>query len=128
MPALRTRTLAAIVVALVVAVAVFVFRAEAEATWLRVDAPAVAVVGEPWVVTVTLLEPADGAFLGMDLHASDAREGRVRVVAAGQPRAVADGQRTFRFTLELREPIDVARVHAIVFLSRSGPWPDAFRV
>lgn len=128
MPALRTHALAAIVVALVVAVAVFVFRNEPEAAWLRVDASAAVRAGEPFVVTVTLLEPADGAFLGVDLHATGASDRHVRVVAAGTSQAVGGGQRTFRFALVPREPFDVARVHAIVFLSRSGPWSDAFRV
>jgi hypothetical protein len=124
----RARVIPAIVAAIVAVVAFLVFRGEPEAAWLRVEAPAVIVAGEPFVATVTLLEPADGALLDVDLHASEAGEGPVRVVAAGAPRAVAGGQRTFRFALVLREPIDVARVHAIVFLSRSGQWGDAFRV
>lgn len=129
MPALRTRVVATIVATFVAAVAVFVFRGEPDATWLRLDAPAAVVAGEPFVVTVTLLEPAGGAFLGVDLHATGASGAPVRVVAAGQAQAVAGTQRTFRFALVLRDaPTDVARVHAIVFLSRSAQWQDAFRV
>ena len=128
MPLLRTRVIPAVVVALVAAVAFLVFRSEPEAAWLRVDAPAVVVVGEPFVATVTLLEPADGAVLEFDLHGETARRNPLRFVAGGTPQAIAGGQRTFRFTLVLADRPDVARVHAIVYLSRSGRWSDAFRV
>jgi hypothetical protein len=128
MTLLRTRVIPAIVVTLVAAVAFLVFRSEPEATWLRVDAPAVIVAGEPFVATVTLLEPADGAFLELDLHGETARRNPLRVVAPGVSHAVAGGQRSFSFTLVLRERPDVARVHAIVYLTRSGRWTDAFRV
>jgi hypothetical protein len=125
---LRTRVTPAIVVALVAAVAFLVFRSEPEAAWLRVDAPSVIVVGEPFIATVTLLEPADGAFLELDLHGETARRNPLPVVAAGTARAVGSGQRTFSVTLVLRERPEVARVHAIVYLSRSERWSDAFRV
>jgi hypothetical protein len=128
MTLLRTRVIPAIVMTLVAAVALLVFRREPEASWLRVDAPSVIVVGEPFIATVTLLEPADGAFLDVDLHGKDARKSSLRVVAAGQTQAVAGGQRTFRFALVLRERPDVALVHAVIYLSRSGQWSDAFRV
>jgi hypothetical protein len=128
MTLLRTRVIPAIVVTLVAAVALLVFRREPEASWLRVDAPSVIVVGEPFIATVTLLEPADGALLDFDLHGKDARKSSLRVVAAGQTQAVVGGQRTFRFALVLRERPDVARVHAVIYLSRSEQWSDAFRV
>jgi hypothetical protein len=105
-----------------------VFRSEPEAAWLRVDAPSVIVVGEPFIATVTLLEPAEGAFLELDLHGETARRSPLRVVAAGTAQMVAGGQRTFSFTLVLRERPEVARVHAIIYLSRSGRWSDVFRV
>ena len=124
----RTRVIPAIAVALVAAVAFLVFRSEPEAAWLRVDAPSVIVAGEPFIATVTLLEPADGAFLELDLHGETARRKPLRVVAPGAAQVVAGGQRSFDFTLVLRERADVARVHAIVYLSRSGRWSDAFRV
>ena len=50
------------------------------------------------------------------------------VVAAGQAQAVVGGQRTFRFALVLRERPDVALVHAVIYLSRSEQWSEAFRV
>ena len=128
MTLLRTRVIPAIFVTLVAAVALLVFRREPEASWLRVDAPSVIVVGEPFIATVTLLEPADGAFIDFDLHGKDARKSSLRVVAAGQTQAVVGGQRTFRFALVLRERPDVALVHAVIYLSRSEQWSDAFRV
>jgi hypothetical protein len=128
MTVLRNGATAALVAALVLVAAVFVFRAEPEATWLRVEAPAAVVVGAPLIATVTLLEPADGAFLHIDLHATGPSDSPVRVAAAGTTQAVASGQRTFTFSLVLRDRPDVSRVHAIVFLSRSGRWSDAFRV
>lgn len=128
MRARATPAVAALVAALVAWLAFLVFRAAPEAAWLRVEAPAAVVAGAPFVATVTLLEPADGAFLDVDLHATRASDAPVRVVAAGTTQAVAGGQRTFRFALVLRDRPDVARVHAIVFLSRTGRWDDAFRV
>lgn len=128
MTLLRTRVIPAIFVTFVAAVALLVFRREPEAAWLRVDAPSVIVVDEPFIATVTLLEPADGAFLDFDLHGKDARKSSLRVVAAGQTQAISGGQRTFRFPLVLRERPDVARVHAVIYLSRSEQWSDAFRV
>jgi hypothetical protein len=128
MTLLRTRVIPAIFVTLVSAVALLVFRREPEASWLRADAPSAIVVGEPFIATVTLLEPADGAFLDVDLHGKDAHKSSLRVVAAGQIQAVVGGQRTFRFPLVLRERPDVAHVHAIIYLSRSEHWSDAFRV
>jgi hypothetical protein len=128
MTLLRTRVIPAIFVTLVAAVALLVFRREPEASWLRVDAPSVIVVGEPFIATVTLLEPADGAFLALDLHGTDLRKSSLRVVAAGQTQAIVGGQRTFRFPLVLRERQDVARVQAVIYLSRSEQWSDAFRV
>ncbi len=86
------------------------------------------VVGEPFIATVTLLEPADGAYLDVDLHGKDARQRSLGFVAAGRTQAVLGGQRTFSFTLVLRERPDVARVYAIVYLSPFGQWSDAFRV
>lgn len=128
MTLLRTHVTPAIFVALVAAVALFAFRREPEASWLRVDAPSAIVVDEPFIATVTLLEPADGAFLDFDLHGKDARKSPLNVVAAGQTQAVVGGQRTFRFSLVLRERPDVTLVHAIIYLSRSEQWSDAFRV
>ncbi len=128
MTLLRTRVIPAIVVTLVGAVALLVFRSAPEAAWLRVDAPAVIVAGAPFIATVTLLEPADGAFLELDLHGETARRDPLRVVAAATAQVVGNGQRTYSFTLVLREQPDVARGHAIVYLSRSGRWSDAFRV
>lgn len=128
MTLLRARVVPAIVVTLVAAVALLVFRTEPEAAWLRVDAPSAIVVGEPFIATVILLEPADGAFLAFDLHGNDARKNPLRVVAAGKTQAVAGGQRTFSFTLMLHQRPDVSQVNAIIYLSRSGQWGDAFRV
>jgi hypothetical protein len=128
MTLLRIRVIPAIIMTLVAAVAWLVLRREPEASWLRVDAPSAIVVGEPFIATVTLLEPADGAFIDFDLHGKDARKSALSVVAAGRTQAVVGGQRTFRFTLVLRERSDVALVHAVIYLSRSEQWSDAFRV
>jgi hypothetical protein len=107
MSLLRTRLIPAIIISLVAAIALLVFRREPEPSWLRVEAPSAIVVGEPFIATVTLLEPADGAYLDFDLHGKDARKHSLGFVAAGQPQAVKGGQRTFRFTLMLRERPEV---------------------
>lgn len=125
---LRTRVISAIVVTLVAAVAMLVYRSEPEASWLRVDAPSAIAIGEQYIATVILLEPADSAFLGFDLHGEDARKNPLGFVVAGKTQTVADGHPAFTITLVLRDRPDVARVHAVIYLSRSGQWRDAFRV
>jgi len=125
---LRTLILPAVIAAIVVGVGIVLSGKGPPAPWLRVDAPGAMSVGRPFVATVTLLEPLDGLFLNFDLHGLDARRNPLHCVVAGPSEAVVAGKSTYAFTLVLSERPDVDRVHAVVFLSRTGRWGDMVRV
>jgi hypothetical protein len=125
---IRSHVLPVAIVAAVVIAAFFIFRGEPPSTWVRIDAPPVIAVDQPFTARVTLLEPMHSVFLNLDLHGHDGHGKSLRCVAAAQTQAVSSSHLEYTFILTLRDRPDIARVHLLVYLSRTGQWTDHFQV
>ena len=125
---LRSHVLPVAILVLAIGLAVLILRDEPPATWLTVRAPASVQVDQPFVATVTLADPMDGSHLDFDLHGQDARHRPLRCVAAGTSAPISSLKHKYTFTLTLRDRPDLDRVHAVIYLSRTGSWGDQFRV
>jgi len=95
--------------------------------WLAVEAPAVAVVGRPLEIRVTLKKSVEATQINCTLHRANAeRKGWGYLASSGPSRPAAGGEtRTFRFEVPERE--DTAYAFALIFLSPTGRWEDGTR-
>ncbi len=125
---LRSHVLPAAILVLVTGLAVLVLRDEPPATWLTARAPAAAQADQAFIATVTLLDPMNGTYLNFDLHGQDTRHRPLRCVAAGTSVPVSSARREYTFALTTRDQAGLDRVHAVIYLSRTGSWSDRLRV
>jgi len=125
---LRSHLLPVAILVVAAGLAVLILHDEPPATWLTVRAPAGVHVDQPFIATVTLLDPVDGTFLDFDLHGQDARHRSLRRIAAGTSAPVSSARHEYAFVLTLGDRPDLDRVHAVIYLSRTGSWSDRFRV
>lgn len=102
-------------------------RTEDRPGWLRVEAPAVAVVGRPLEVRVTIEKPAGAAWISCTLHRANAdRRGWGFLASAGPARPAAAGE-TYTFVFDVPERAETAFAFPLIFLSPTGKWEDGTR-
>jgi hypothetical protein len=102
-------------------------RSEGRPDWLVVEAPQVAVSGQPLEIRVTLKGDIRGGLVDCSLHRANAeRKGWGYLASSGPSRPAAGGvSYTFSFVVPEREA--TAFAFAIVYLSPTGRWEDGTR-
>ncbi len=126
--ALSTAAAAAALLLVFAAIWFALDRTEGRPGWLRVEAPAVAVVGRPLEVRVTLTKrPSAPALVSCTLHRANAeRRGWGFLAAAGPARPAAAGE-TLVFVFDVPDRPETAFAFPLVFLSPTGAWEDGTR-
>lgn len=118
---------AAVLLLVFAAVWIVLDRSERRPGWLRVESPAVAVVGRPLEVRVTLKTAAGAARISCTLHRANAeRRGWGFLASAGPARPAAAG-RTYTFVFDVPERAETAYAFPLIFLSPTGKWEDGTR-
>ena len=102
-------------------------RTEHRPGWLVVEAPAVAGVGQPLEIHVTLGRSVEATEIDCTLHHANAdRKGWGYLASSGPARPAAGGG-TYSFVFVVPEHADTAFVFAIVYLRPTGKWEDGTR-
>lgn len=127
-PAPATAAAAAALLLVFAATWIVLDRTEGRPGWLRVEAPAVAVVGRPLEVRVTLTKrTADPVLVSCTLHRANAeRRGWGFLAAAGPARAASAGV-PLLFVFDVPDRPETAFAFPLVFLSPTGNWADGTR-
>lgn len=127
-PAPATAAAAAALLLVFAATWIVLDRTEGRPGWLRVEAPAVAVVGRPLEVRVTLTKRAPVPVLvSCTLQRANAeRRGWGFLAAAGPARPAAAGE-TLVFVFDVPDRPGTAFAFPLIFLSPTGKWEDGAR-
>lgn len=99
-------------------------RLEPRATWLRVEAPCRAVVGQPLPLRVRLAPLPEPARLCVDLHWTTTHNGALGCLASGGSKAVGKEGGTFDFEVPVRAANGLRFVTGIIYISPTGDWND----
>jgi hypothetical protein len=102
-------------------------RTEHRPGWLSVEAPPLAVVGQPLEIHVTLKRSIEPTEIVCTLHrAGTDRRLREHLASSGPARQAAAGG-TYIFRFDLPETKNLFFVSAIIYLSPTGSWRDRTR-
>ncbi len=99
-------------------------RTEHRPDWLVVESPAVAVIGQPLEIRVTLKRSVEPAQIDCTLHHADAGRKGWGYLASSGPARPAVGGGTYSFVFVVPEHEDTAFAFALVYLSPTGKWED----
>ncbi len=103
-------------------------RLEPRATWLEVDGPRAAIVGEPLELRITLEALPEAVRLGCNLNWSRKDRKWAGTLASGSPYPWVRDAGTTAFHIPVKAQKGMAFVSAIIFLTPTGRWRDSFRV
>jgi len=99
-----------------------------QATWLSVEAPAVAVMNRPLQLRITLPSPSDAGMLMADLHGSADRHEPMGYLNHSSPHLVTPEGGVFTFDIPIPVRPDLKHVRAIIYLGPTERWADRLKV
>lgn len=102
-------------------------RTERRPRWAVVEAPATAVVGEPYEVRVTLAGSVEPTEISCTLHRANAERRGWGYLASAGPARPAVGGGTYTFVFTVPEKAETSFVFVLVFLSPTGRWDEGTR-
>ena len=100
-------------------------RAEHRADWLRVEAPRLAISGQPFPIRVHLAPLAEPGFVCADLHWGTTRDTPMQYLATGGPKAVGKAGGTLDFEIVVPSKEGLRFVMGVIFFSPTGGWNDS---